>query len=52
MTTQLPEHVRRAIYGEMSMEEKREACDQSLNNWCAAWPTSSVCDWRKCCGTR
>ena len=29
----LPEHVRRAIYGEMTPEEKRVACDKSMNNW-------------------
>ena len=30
---ELPEDVRRAIYGEMSLEEKRAACDRSMNNW-------------------
>ena len=31
--SELPDHVRRAIYGEMSLEEKRAACDKSMNNW-------------------
>jgi hypothetical protein len=34
--TQLPEHVRRAIYGETTEDEKRQACNKSLSNWCAA----------------
>ena len=29
----LPEYLRRAIYGEMSLEEKRAALDKSTNNW-------------------
>ena len=30
---ELPGYVRRAIYGEMSLEEKRAALDTSTNNW-------------------
>ena len=30
---ELPEYVRRAIYGEVSLEEKRAALDKSTNNW-------------------
>lgn len=29
----IPENVRRAIYGEMSLEEKRAEVDKSTNNW-------------------
>jgi hypothetical protein len=29
----IPEYIRRAIYGEMSMEEKRAAVDKSTTNW-------------------
>ena len=29
----LPEYIRRAIYGEMTVEEKRAAVDKSMNNW-------------------
>ena len=31
--SELPEYVRRAIYGEMTLDEKRAALDQSTNNW-------------------
>lgn len=30
---ELPEYVRRAIFGEMTLEEKRAAVDKSTNNW-------------------
>ena len=30
---ELPNYVRRAIYGEMTLEEKRAAVDKSTNNW-------------------
>lgn len=30
---ELPDYIRRAIYGEMSIEEKRAECDKSMNNW-------------------
>jgi len=50
--SQLPEHVRRAIYGEMTAEEKCEACDKSLNNWCAAGrlpaPWQEVMAYHRC----
>ena len=29
----LPDFVRRAIYGEVTLEEKRAALDTSMNNW-------------------
>ena len=29
----LPDAVRRAIFGEQTLEEKRAACDKSMNNW-------------------
>ena len=31
--SELPEYIRRAIYGEMTLEEKRAAVDASTNNW-------------------
>ena len=30
---ELPDSIRRAIYGEMTLEEKRAAVDKSMNNW-------------------
>jgi hypothetical protein len=30
---ELPDYIRRAIYGEMTLEEKRSAVDKSMNNW-------------------
>eukprot|EP00308_Calcidiscus_leptoporus_P003146 CAMPEP_0119378386 /NCGR_PEP_ID=MMETSP1334-20130426/48102_1 /TAXON_ID=127549 /ORGANISM="Calcidiscus leptoporus, Strain RCC1130" /LENGTH=103 /DNA_ID=CAMNT_0007397571 /DNA_START=210 /DNA_END=521 /DNA_ORIENTATION=+ len=33
MSNSLPEHVRRAIYGEQTAEEKRQAYEGSLANW-------------------
>tara|TARA_B100000524_G_scaffold343958_2_gene240632 strand:+ start:181 stop:681 length:501 start_codon:yes stop_codon:yes gene_type:complete len=29
----LPPEILRAIYGEQTLEEKRSACDRSINNW-------------------
>ena len=37
---ELPEYIRRAIYGELTLEEKRAAVDKSLNNWWSVYAVS------------